>query len=93
MSLFHYDDHQQNAPETWLVVKVAPNVWRLTTKGGVTLEQTTTRKAALALKENGSHLVNLWYKELRWYQGFPVHGWKDFGPEVIEAQRRARLTA
>jgi len=73
--LFKPEDHANNPPETWQVVKVAERCWHLRTKDGGTLDSQPTKKAAEALKVEGFY-VNLYEKERRYYAGEDVPGWK-----------------
>lgn len=77
MSLFRNpEEHAANAPETWVIVKVADRAWRLQTKDGDVLEQNATHKACAESRDYW--WTRQYEKESRWYAGESVDGWKDY---------------
>lgn len=89
--LFRPEEHADNAPETWRVVKVADRCWHLETKDGGVLEGFTTKHAAEERKVSGA-LVDLYAKEGRWYAGEQVYPWRPYAEVKAEEERRlARL--
>ncbi len=75
MSLFREEEHAENPPTTWQVVKRAPRIWNLTTKDGRALSTFPRKKDAEMAKTIG-WWVDLYEKERRWYAGEQIAGWK-----------------
>ena len=79
--LFNRDEHRENPPITWVVVKAADRCWHVRTKDGVTLAyDVKTKKVAEEMKITG-FLVSLYHKECLWYAGEQVNGWR---PSSVE---------
>jgi hypothetical protein len=91
MSLFTSpEEHAANPPETWRVVKLAQRgAWSLTTANGWPLDRYTTKREALAARDDGFY-VRLYRDEARWYAGENVPNWKPW--ETVKAERE-RLAA
>lgn len=89
MSLFFYDDHADNPPETWRVVKVADRLWHLESKEGACLDSFKTKREAEINRTMG-WAVRLYEQERRWYAGESVPSWKPFTEDVIDRQRAAK---
>lgn len=89
MVMFRYDDHYQNPPETWQVVKRADRVWGLTATPdpGYDLATFPSRKAAEAAKVDSFEVRQYW-RDRAWYEGETPIGCNPFTPEVLERQRR-----
>lgn len=79
MSLFSYETHADNPPETWVVVKVHDKLWQLQTKDGSVITSEKTKKKAEAHKTGGFYF-DLYNDETRWYRGERVRNWKLFTP-------------
>lgn len=78
MSMFSNPvEHAANAPETWSVVKLAPQAWALVTSDGTELDRFRAKYAAEQARVSG-HLVRLYQDETRWYAGESVRGWKPY---------------
>ena len=90
MSLFASpEEHAANPPASWLVVKVAPRCWSVTTADGDVLDTFATRADALAVRGFGSVLANLYAAEGRWYAGVPRAGHRSYADCKAESDRIA----
>lgn len=76
MSLFTPQEHADNAPDTWQVVK-RPRCrdWAVLTKDGGVITTAKTKSAALQLTKTGFY-TDLYWKEKKYYAGENVPGWK-----------------
>ena len=93
MSLFRSpEEHAQNPPSSWEVVKVADRVWHLRTASGGTLESFESKGRALEAREGG-FLAREYEQEGRWYAGEDVAGWKPYAVVLEEQEAHARWLA
>lgn len=86
------DEHAENPPDTWRVVKAAERCWHLDTKDGVTLDTFKTRRQAAEAIADG-FTRRLYDKESRWYAGENVHPWRPYAEIAAERARRAERLA
>jgi hypothetical protein len=75
MSLYFPENHAENPPSTWTVVRVGRQ-WSIVDKQGVSLETGLRTKHEATERLTDGFAARLWEKERRYYSGEDVPGWK-----------------
>lgn len=67
--------HHMCPPESWRVVKRGERAWQIVTPGGAVLQQTETKRAAEALRDDPQSWERRLYDDFtRWYAGETPRG-------------------
>lgn len=82
MALFLAQEHADNPPNTWKVVK-AGRVWHLQAQDGTVIEYGIRTKAAAETLRTEGPFVAMYEKERRWYRGENVPGWKPYAGPLL----------
>ena len=78
MSLHPSPEHQAaNGPDTWLVTKATPKLWRLTFADGTVLDSFGTKTAAEKARTVG-FVAKQHDWEGKWFAGWTPTGWKPY---------------
>lgn len=71
-------EHDENPPRTWEVVKKRAGLWHLRQRGQENpIDSFATKREAEESKKSG-RLVDLYENEGRWFRGEHVPGWKPY---------------
>lgn len=82
------EEHAENPPDTWQIIKSSGRSWTLATRGGTVFDTFGRKRDAETATASGFY-VELYEKEKRWYAGEKIDGWRSW-EECHAALQRVR---